>query len=188
MTTKHSIVSGQSALTKVAPNRSSSGSVQRCYLGLGGNLTNELGTPTQHIERALASLSAHESIYHVRCSSLYASKPMGPQDQPDFINAVVEIDTSLTPLELLALCQRLEADANRVRLRRWGERSLDVDIVLYGDQHIDLPNLTVPHIGMKERSFVLVPLAELAPQLSIQGSAINALPAYQDQSGLTRLT
>lgn len=160
---------------------------QRGYLGLGSNLTNERGTPKQHIERALAALSKHEAIAHVRCSSLYASKPMGPQDQPDFINAVVEIDSSLSPLELLELCQQLEQQANRVRLRHWGERSLDVDILLYGDEPIQLPSLTVPHPGIYERNFVLIPLLELNPTLIIQGKPIHDLPASQDWSGLKRL-
>lgn len=163
------------------------GSSHRCYLGLGGNLTNELGTPKQHIYRAVKSLRDHANISHVRLSSLYASKPMGPQDQPDFINAVVEIDTTLTPLQLLALCQQLEQAAQRVRLRRWGERSLDVDVLLYDDEVIKLPTLTVPHAGLRERNFVLIPLSELNPDLSIQGTAISALPANQDWTGLTRL-
>jgi 2-amino-4-hydroxy-6-hydroxymethyldihydropteridine diphosphokinase len=161
---------------------------QRCYLGLGGNLTNELGTPSEHIHQAVATLQARDDISHVRLSSLYASKPMGPQDQPDFINAVVEIETSLAPLALLAVCQQLEQDAQRVRLRRWGERSLDVDLLLYGDQQISLPTLTVPHAGIRERNFVLVPLAELNPSLVIHGSAIAEYAASQDWSGLTQLT
>lgn len=160
----------------------------RCYLGLGGNLTNELGTPSQHIEQAVQTLSAHKQVSHVRLSSLYASKPMGPQDQPDFINAVLEIDSTLSPLALLELCQQLEQDANRVRRRRWGERSLDVDILLIDDEQIDLPELTVPHSGLFERNFVLVPLAEINPNLTIQGSPITELPASSDWSGLTRLS
>ena len=158
-----------------------------CYLGLGGNLTNELGTPEQHIRQAVASLSEHAQINQVRLSSLYASKPMGPQDQPDFINAVVEIETTLAPLDLLDLCQQLEQNAQRIRRRRWGERSLDVDVLLYGNEQIVLPTLTVPHVGMRERNFVLIPLLELNPDLIIQDMPINELPASQDWSGLKRL-
>lgn len=161
---------------------------QRCYLGLGGNLTNELGTPDEHIHHAVATLQARDDIHQVRLSSLYASKPMGPQDQPDFINAVVEIVTELAPLALLAVCQQLEQAAQRVRLRHWGERSLDVDLLLYGEQQLALPTLTVPHAGIRERNFVLIPLAELNPNLIIHGHPITEYAASSDWSGLTRFT
>ena len=161
---------------------------QRCYLGLGGNLTNELGTPSEHIHQAVAMLQARDDIHQVRLSSLYASKPMGPQDQPDFINAVVEIVTELAPLALLAVCQQLEQAAQRVRLRHWGERSLDVDLLLYGEQQVALPTLTVPHAGIRERNFVLVPLAELNPNLVIHGRPITEYAASSDWSGLARFT
>lgn len=160
---------------------------QHCYLGLGGNLSNELGSPTEHILRAVATLKSRSDVRQVRLSSLYASKPMGPQDQPDFINAVVELVTDLPPLALLAVCQQLEQDAERVRLRRWGERSLDVDLLLYGDQQLALPSLIVPHAGIRERNFVLVPLAELNPNLAIHGRPISEYPASKDWSGLTKL-
>lgn len=167
---------------------SQSDNTYRCYLGLGGNLSNELGTPSQHIEMAIQSLQAHPDVSNVRASSLYASKPMGPQDQPDFINAVVELETSLDPHELLALCQQLEQDAQRVRLRRWGERSLDVDVLLYADKQIASPTLTVPHPGIAERNFVLIPLKELNPSIEIGGAAITELAQSQDWKGLTQLS
>lgn len=160
---------------------------QHCYLGLGGNLSNELGSPTEHILRAVATLKSRSDVRQVRLSSLYASKPMGPQDQPDFINAVVELITDLPPLALLAVCQQLEQDAERIRLRHWGERSLDVDLLLYGDQQLALPSLTVPHAGIRERNFVLVPLAELNPNLAIHGRPIAEYPASKDWLGLTKL-
>lgn len=162
--------------------------LKRCYLGLGGNLTNELGTPTQHIQKAIHSLQAHPDVFHVKASSLYASKPMGPQDQPDFINAVVRIDTSLTAHELLALCQQLEQQAQRIRLRRWGERSLDVDVLLYADEKIETKTLSVPHPGITQRNFVLIPLAELNPTLKINHISITDLPLSQDWTGLSRIS
>ena len=162
-------------------------SLKRCYLGLGGNLTNELGTPSQHIQKAIDSLQSHPEISVVKASSLYVSKPMGPQDQPDFINAVVEIDTTLTAPDLLALCQQLEQQAQRVRLRRWGERSLDVDILLYADDKIDTETLIVPHPGITQRNFVLIPLAELNPTLKINNTVITDLSQCQDWTGLTRM-
>lgn len=161
---------------------------KRCYLGLGGNLTNELGSPSQHIHNAIKILAAHPQITHVKASSLYASKPMGPQDQPDFINAVVEIETTLAPHDLLSLCQALEQQAQRVRLRHWGERSLDVDVLLYGDEQVNSPTLTVPHPGITQRNFVLIPLAELNPTVKINEIAIADLEQSQDWSGLTRLS
>lgn len=155
-----------------------------CYLGLGSNLANELGSPIEHLQQALLSLEQHQDIRELRVSSYYASAPMGPQDQPDFINAVVEIETTLAPLALLALCQQLEKQAQRERVRRWGERSLDVDILLYGQQQIDEPALIVPHAGLHERNFMLVPLRELVPELMIKGQPLSAHPLSADWSGL----
>lgn len=158
-----------------------------CYLGLGSNLVNELGSPVEHLQQALDGLQEHEGIKDIRVSSFYASVPMGPQDQPDFVNAVVGFETTLTPLALLALCQQLELQAKRARLRHWGERSLDVDILLYGQQQIAEPQLTVPHAGLTERNFVLLPLRELAPEIFIGGKPINAYPPSEDWSGLKLL-
>lgn len=160
---------------------------RRCYLGLGGNLTNEIGSPSQHIAKAVQSLQSHPQVTQVKASSLYASKPMGPQDQPDFVNAVVELETTLAPHDLLILCQQLEQQAQRVRLRHWGERSLDVDILLYGDEQINTPTLKVPHPGMTQRNFVLIPLAELNPKLKINQVALKDLALSQDWTGLSRL-
>ncbi len=159
----------------------------RCYLGLGSNLATELGSPVEHLQQALMTLAQHKQVCNVQASSFYASSPMGPQDQPDFVNAVVMIETSLQPLELLSLCQHLEAAAKRARLRHWGERSLDVDILLYGDEQIDLPRLTVPHAGLAERNFVLLPLRELAPKLIIAGKPIAEYPLSADWADLKRL-
>lgn len=158
-----------------------------CYLGLGSNLATELGSPIEHLQQAVRRLAQHEDVRHLQVSSYYASAPMGPQDQPDFINAVVGLETRLSPLELLALCQQLEQQAQRARLRRWGERSLDVDIVLYGQQHIHEPTLTVPHAGIFERNFVLVPLRELAPEIVINDKPITAYQQSADWTGLVRL-
>ena len=155
-----------------------------CYLGLGSNLTNELGSPIEHLQQAFASLEQHKAIRELQISSCYGSAPMGPQDQPDFINAVVGFKTNLLPFQLLALCQQLEMQAQRERLRRWGERSLDVDILLYGQQQIDESTLTVPHIGLTERNFVLVPLRELAPELMINGQLISYYKQSENWTGL----
>lgn len=160
----------------------------RCYLGLGSNLANELGSPTEHLRQAIEDLQQHKDIRSVAASSFYSSVPMGPQDQPDFINAVIELETRLTPVELLDVCQQLESEAKRARLRHWGERSLDVDILLYGQEEINEPRLTVPHAGLTERNFVLLPLHELAPKLIIAGKPISDYPLSADWTGLKLLT
>ena len=159
-----------------------------CYVGLGSNLANELGSPTDHLQQALAMMQAHEQVREVSVSSFYASAPMGPQDQPDFVNAVAGFETTFPPYELLAFCQQLESMAKRARLRRWGERSLDVDILLYGEIQITDPTLTIPHAGLSERNFVLIPLREVAPNLTIAGKSISDYSQSRDWRGLTLLS
>lgn len=158
-----------------------------CYIGLGSNLANDLGSPVEHLQQALVSMQDHKNIRDVSVSSFYASAPMGPQDQPDFVNAVASFQTTLTPFDLLMFCQQLEQQAKRARLRRWGERSLDVDILLYGDIQMTDPQLTIPHAGLPERNFVLIPLKELAPDLKISGTSIQDYSQSADWTGLTRL-
>ena len=159
-----------------------------CYVGLGSNLTNALGSPIDHLQQALTRLRNHEQIRELQVSSFYASAPMGPQDQPDFINAVAGFKTTLAALELLAYCQTLEQAAMRARLRHWGERSLDVDILLYGQETITLPELTVPHAGISQRNFVLIPLSELAIDITIANQPLATYPIATDWTGLKRLT
>ena len=134
----------------------------RVYLGLGSNLEQ----PDQQLRWAVKQLAEQPGVSISRLSSIYQSRPMGPQDQPDYLNAVIAIDTQLQPLELLDITQEIELDAGRVRKdERWGARVLDIDILLFGEQTINLPRLEVPHYGMKEREFVLYPLAEIAKDL-----------------------
>ncbi len=159
-----------------------------CYVGLGSNLANDLGSPVEHLQQALVGMRDHKNIRNVIVSSFYASDPMGPQDQPDFINAVAGFETRLTAFELLAFCQQLEQVAKRARIRRWGERSLDVDILLYGDLQMTEAQLTIPHAGIFERNFVLIPLQELAPNLKIAGIPITDCPQSSEWTGLTRLS
>lgn len=159
-----------------------------CYVGLGSNLANDLGSPVEHLQQALINMQDHEKIRNVSMSSFYASAPMGPQDQSDFINAVAGFETVMTPFELLTFCQQLEEMAKRARLRRWGERSLDVDVLLYGDLQMTDSQLTIPHAGLPDRNFVLIPLKELAPDLKISGIPIQDYPQSADWTGLTRLS
>ncbi|MCY0964373.1 2-amino-4-hydroxy-6-hydroxymethyldihydropteridine diphosphokinase [Parathalassolituus penaei] len=134
-----------------------------CYLGLGANIDN----PVQQLLTAVTTLAALPGIQLEQVSSLYGSKPVGPQDQPDYVNAVACIRTCLAPLALLDNLQQLERDQGRVKLRHWGERCIDVDILLYGDEVISSERLTVPHSQMALRSFVLLPLMEIAPALNM---------------------
>lgn len=156
----------------------------KTYLGLGGNISNELGTPIQHILQAVAKLQNTPNIDNVKMSSLYRSKAFGVTDQPDFYNAVVSLETTLSPLELLDICQDLEQSAGRVRLRHWGERSLDVDVLLYGDEVIQNERLTVPHAGLFERNFVVIPLLELDKDLVVNGKKLMDLPIADNWDGL----
>jgi|TARA_B110001454_G_scaffold68973_1_gene67327 2-amino-4-hydroxy-6-hydroxymethyldihydropteridine diphosphokinase len=135
--------------------------VSLVYIGLGANLDQ----PQQQLEQALIELAQLPHSELISHSSLYHSKPVGPQDQPDYINAVALIETTLSPLELLDALQQLEQDHGRIRKRHWGERTLDLDIILIDHQVIESERLTVPHPFAQQRSFVLVPLAEIAPQL-----------------------
>lgn len=133
----------------------------RCYIGLGSNLDN----PLQHVEQAFSELAELEHCRLVNASPIYRSAPVGPQDQPDFINAVAEIETTLEAHKLLDQLQGLEQKHQRVRERHWGPRTLDLDLLLYGNSQIYTERLCVPHAFMHERSFVLYPLADIAPDL-----------------------
>lgn len=159
-----------------------------CFIGLGGNIANELGTPTEHIINAMQAFKQSPHFTDVKMSSLYQSKAFGITDQPDFINAVLSANTSLPPLELLNFCQGLEQTAKRVRLRHWGERSLDVDILLYGDKLIHHERLTVPHQGLFERNFVLIPMLEIDECLLVNGQKLADLNESNNWQGLNKLT
>lgn len=155
------------------------------YLGLGANLDN----PRQQLTEALKALEATPGVELVNCSSFYQTKPMGPADQDDYINAVARISTRLAPLDLLDALQAIETKQGRVRQgERWGPRTLDIDILLVENLQISLPRLTVPHYGLKQRGFVIVPLFEIAPQLVLpDGTRLSELKAQISQEGMTQL-
>ena len=142
-----------------------------CYVGLGSNL----GDSVAYLDSAIESLQAHQNIKNITVSRFYRSKPHGPQNQPDYINAVARFETIIEPHALLVTLQKIENDNNRQRDgERWGARTLDVDLLLYGNIIIDTETLTVPHPWMRERSFVLYPLQELTPNLIFpDGVALN---------------
>ncbi len=142
------------------------------YIGIGSNLDN----PVIHVRQALQQLADLPRTIFLHKSSLYSSKPMGPADQPDYINAVASIQTELTPLELLDELQHIEAVHGRLRNgTRWGPRPLDLDILLYGEKVLTLDRLLIPHPGLHERAFVLYPLCEINPALIIplKGSVLE---------------
>lgn len=157
----------------------------RVFVALGANL----GEPLAQIKAAqlaLASLATPGSLRH---SPLYQSLPMGPADQPLYINGVSAFDTSLEPHALLDAFQRIEQAHGRVRKEeRWGPRTLDLDMLLYGERRIDDERLTVPHYGMKQREFVLYPLADLAPGLILPcGTSLAQLLQQCPANSMTRL-
>lgn len=157
------------------------------YIGLGSNLANELGTPAEHIASAVHAFKNTPQFSDVVVSSLYQSTPFGVTDQPDFINAVLCAKTCLEPLALLDFCQSLEQVAKRVRVRHWGERSLDVDMLLYGDKTINNERLTIPHKGLFERNFVLIPLLEINAGLVVGGKKLAQLAVSNHWEGLSKL-
>ena len=129
------------------------------YLALGSNLGDREG----NLRRALALLA--ERLEITRCSSIYESEPWGYTGQEKFLNMVCSVHTSLSPQELLAWAKEVERRLGRTSTIRHGPRTIDVDILLYGREQVDEPELAIPHAGLAERPFVLVPLAEVAPQV-----------------------
>ena len=155
------------------------------YIGLGSNLSN----PRVQVSNAAKEIASIANSKVMALSSQYLSKPMGPQDQDDYINAVIALETSLAALELLDALQAIENAAGRVRKdNRWGARILDCDILLYGNDSITNERLIVPHYGMKVREFVLLPLAEIAPNLCLpDGTSISPLASAVNCNGIIKL-
>ena len=155
------------------------------YVGIGSNLAD----PLAQVSVALQELSVLQNTQLVKCSSLYASRPMGPQDQPPYVNSVVKLHTKLSPLALLDECQRIEQHHGRLRKdNRWGPRTLDLDILLYAQQTINLAKLVVPHYGMRQREFVLYPLFEISPGLVLPcGTTVASLLDDCPLNGLAKI-
>jgi 2-amino-4-hydroxy-6-hydroxymethyldihydropteridine diphosphokinase len=155
-----------------------------CAIGLGSNLGDSLAILTGAIER----LKLHPQIELLAVSSWYLTAPIGPP-QPDYLNGCATVETSLTPLDLLSVLQSIEAEFGRLRQEVWGARTLDLDLLLYGDRMIDSPTLQIPHPYMCERAFVLVPLAEIAPTRiePKSGESIATLSKQLESSGVKLL-
>ena len=156
----------------------------RCYIGLGSNLAN----PAEQLRSALAAMETIPQTRVAACSAFYCSAPIGPGEQPDYVNAVACLDTELDATALLDALQQIENRHGRERSVRWGARTLDLDILLFGSEIIDTARLSVPHPRMAERNFVLQPLAELAPELTMpDGRSVQALLQQCPSNRLHRL-
>ncbi len=153
----------------------------RAFLGLGGNL----GDVSATLAEALRRLEADGARLVAR-SADYETPPWGKEDQPAFVNACAEVATQLSPIDLLRLCLRVEASLGRIRQEKWGPRIIDIDVLAYDDVHLDTPELKLPHPFLAERAFVLLPLAEIAPDLTIDGRTVADMAAAVDATGIVR--
>jgi len=152
------------------------------YVGLGSNLNN----PLAQLHTAYKAIKNLPDSHLGNISNIYQSQPIGPQDQPDYLNAVVSLHTRLKPDQLLLALQAIENKQGRLRELRWGARTLDLDIILYGDLMIDTPLLAIPHREMLRRNFVLLPLFDLNPALTLpNGQTLLTLVEATDTRGIT---
>lgn len=157
---------------------------ERAYLALGANI----GDTRESMRTAARMIQESGACLVTAASSLYITKPVGLEDQPDFLNAVVEVETALSPRELLDHCRKTEEGMGRQRTIRWGPRVIDIDILLYADRRIHDNDLVIPHPRMTERAFVLVPLAEIAPGVEVApGLTAREAAARLSSEGVERL-
>ena len=149
-------------------------------LSLGGNV----GDVVAAFRHALARLAETAGVELVAVSSVWRTKAWGKTDQPDFLNIAALLRTSLPPRDLLALCLAIESERGRERRERWGPRTLDIDVLTYGDLALDEPGLTLPHPRLFERAFVLAPLVEIAPDMRVGGVFVRDLAARVGKQGV----
>lgn len=155
------------------------------FVGLGSNLDN----PVAQVNKAIDRIKTHSALSVNRVSSLYRSAPWGVLDQGDFINAAICFTTELSPQDLLKELQAIERIHKRKRLQRFGPRTLDLDILLFGDLEIDSPELTIPHLYLMERDFVVYPLLEIAPELVLpNGLTIQQVMCHCPRGRLEKIT
>ncbi len=158
--------------------------MHKVFLSLGSNMGNK----QENLDKAVDILEKNLDIHSVKVSSYYVTDPVGYLDQDVFMNIAVKLETDLEAMKVLELCQSIEETLHRKRIIRWGPRTLDVDIVIYGDIVSDDEVLTLPHPRMHERGFVLVPLMELDNKLIINGVSINEMIKNVDVSGVRKYT
>jgi len=157
----------------------------KVYIGLGSNLDD----PQSQLKKAIIAMEMVPSTSVVKTSSFYRSKPVGPQDQSDYVNAVVELDTELSASVLLDYLQAIENDQGRERKVKWGARTLDLDILLFGDEIINDDRLQIPHVEMQNRGFVLLPLNEIFSDCIIPGvGSVSSLLQQDNADDLVKLT
>jgi 2-amino-4-hydroxy-6-hydroxymethyldihydropteridine diphosphokinase len=155
----------------------------RAFIGLGSNQAD----PPRQLDAALEAIGRLPGTRLVAVSPRYVTAPFGPVPQPDFLNAVAEVETALAPQPLLDALHGIEAAQRRVRTIRWGPRTLDLDLLLHGDARIETPSLVLPHPGIVQRNFVLYPLRDIAPALEIQGlGGVSELAARVSGEGIRR--
>lgn len=162
-----------------------SATTAHALLALGGNV----GDARQSLDRGVATLCNGAEVRLLARSSDYMTPPWGVEDQPPFVNLCIAVETALTPQALLERAQAVERafGRNRAQERRWGPRTLDIDILAYDDLVLDTPELTLPHLRLFERAFVLVPLAEIAPERVITGIRVRDALAKVDAKGIEKL-
>ena len=154
------------------------------YIALGSNLDQ----PKQQLNSAITALKNLPDSRFLKASHFYRTEPVGPAGQPDYINAAAAIETTLSPIALLDALQAIESDQGRVRSIHWGSRVLDLDILLYGNEIIATERLTIPHKEMSWRHFVLVPMTDIAPNLTLPtGQSLRKLLQGIDRNGIERL-
>jgi len=155
------------------------------YVGLGSNLDD----PIAQVNRAFDRLDQIDGTTLIARSSLYRSAPFGPVDQPDFVNAVACLKSALAPETLLSKLHEIERSSGREREIRWGPRTLDLDLLVFGDQEIDRPEIRLPHPGIAERNFVLLPLVEIAPKLVIPGlGCVAEMTVQRNEPQISRIS
>lgn len=143
--------------------------MKQAWIALGSNIAPR----ETYLQQAILTLNEHAEIKLNQVSTVYETDPVGYEEQDQFLNLVAEVETSLKPMELLHVCQKIEQDLGRKRIIRWGPRTVDLDILLYSTENMNVEELTLPHPRMHERAFVLVPLAEIAPELLLKGKRVQ---------------
>lgn len=143
--------------------------MKQAWIALGSNIAPR----ETYLQQAIRTLNEHEEIKLNQVSTVYETDPIGYEDQDQFLNLVAEVETSLKPMELLHVCQKIEQDLGRKRIIRWGPRTVDLDILLYSTENMNVEELILPHPRMHKRAFVLVPLAEIVPDLLLQGKRVQ---------------
>ncbi|PAD19744.1 2-amino-4-hydroxy-6-hydroxymethyldihydropteridine diphosphokinase [Terribacillus saccharophilus] len=143
--------------------------MKQAWIALGSNIAPR----ETYLQQAIQTLNENAEIKLNQVSTVYETDPVGYEDQDQFLNLVAEVETSLKPMELLHVCQKIEQDLGRKRIIRWGPRTVDLDILLYSTENMNVEELILPHPRMHERAFVLVPLAEIAPELLLKGKSVQ---------------